>query len=159
MANAPFIRWMIRRDLPEVLVIERACFGDAALTEGDFLAAMRQHDIIGMVCENEEEILGYMLYQLQEGAIEVLHLAVCPRRRRQGIGRRMIDRLRETWSERRPRLTLRVDERSLPCQLWLRSLGFRCVGVERGGSGDHDAYAFEWERTAVPACDELGVGD
>jgi hypothetical protein len=37
-----------------------------------------------------------------------------------------------------------VGENNLGAQLWLRVLGFRAVGVERGWSGDEAGYRFEW---------------
>jgi len=44
------IRWMIRRDMPEVMRTERASF-EYAWTEDDFLRCLRQRNCIGMVAE------------------------------------------------------------------------------------------------------------
>jgi ribosomal-protein-alanine N-acetyltransferase len=40
------IRWMIRRDMPEVLEIERQSF-EFSWTEEDFLCCLRQRNCIG----------------------------------------------------------------------------------------------------------------
>ena len=48
------IRWMIRRDMPEVLDIERLSF-EFAWTEEDFLCCLRQRNCIGMVAERTTE--------------------------------------------------------------------------------------------------------
>jgi len=42
------IRWMIRRDMQEVLQAEQQCF-DQSWTEEDFLRCLRQRNCIGMV--------------------------------------------------------------------------------------------------------------
>lgn len=42
------IRWMIRRDLPEVFRVEQESF-DYPWSEDDFLRCMRQRNCIGMV--------------------------------------------------------------------------------------------------------------
>ena len=47
------IRWMIRRDMPEVLDIEQQSF-EFAWTEEDFLCCLRQRNCIGMVAERQE---------------------------------------------------------------------------------------------------------
>ena len=47
------IRWMIRRDMPEVLQTEQESF-DYSWTEEDFLRCLRQRNCIGMVAEQGE---------------------------------------------------------------------------------------------------------
>ncbi len=44
------IRWMIRRDMPEVLQTEQESF-DYSWTEEDFLRCLRQRNCIGMVAD------------------------------------------------------------------------------------------------------------
>ncbi|TSC79359.1 MAG: ribosomal-protein-alanine acetyltransferase [Candidatus Peregrinibacteria bacterium Gr01-1014_25] len=87
------IRWMIRRDLPEVLAIEQASFEPDQWTEDDFLTTMRQHNVIGMVAEYDEKVVGSMLYELHKTTIRLATMAVDPRYRRKGIGTQMIQRL------------------------------------------------------------------
>src|SRR5687768_6635477 len=53
------IRWMIRRDMPEVLSIETQCF-EFPWTEEDFLRCLRQRNCIGMVAEQGEKVVGFM---------------------------------------------------------------------------------------------------
>ena len=47
------IRWMIRRDMPDVLGIESNCF-EFSWTEDDFIRCLRQRNCIGMVAEMAE---------------------------------------------------------------------------------------------------------
>ena len=55
------IRWMIRRDMPEVLQTETQSF-EFAWTEEDFLRCLRQRNCIGMVAEQGEQVVGFMIY-------------------------------------------------------------------------------------------------
>src|SRR4051812_47494059 len=100
------VRWMIRRDMPEVLQIEQATF-DCAWTEEDFLRCMRQRNCIGMVCEHGEKIVGYMLYELHKSKLHILNFAVHPDHRRNAVGSVMIRKLIDKLSgHRRSRITL-----------------------------------------------------
>ena len=47
------IRWMIRRDMPEVLDIENQAF-EFPWTEEDFIRCLRQRNCIGMVAELDQ---------------------------------------------------------------------------------------------------------
>ena len=59
------IRWMIRRDMAEVLDIERDSF-EFNWTEEDFLSCLRQRNCIGMVAEHEGRVCGFMIYFLSD---------------------------------------------------------------------------------------------
>ena len=79
------IRWMIRRDMPEVLAIEGESFEFPWLEE-DFIRCLRQRNCIGMVAEHEDRVVGFMIYELHKTRIHVLNFAVAedlssPRRR------------------------------------------------------------------------------
>lgn len=118
------IRWMIRRDLPEVLQIE------TNWTEEDFLSHLRQRNEMGMVAECGEKVVGYMLYALHKTRIELLNFAVHPQWRRQGIGMQMVIKLiGKLANQRRTRITLKVHETNLPAQLFFRSQGFRALRI------------------------------
>src|SRR5262245_49541922 len=68
------IRWMIRRDMPEVLQIEQDSF-DYSWTEEDFLRCLRQRNCIGMVAEAGERVVGFMIYELHKSKLHVLNFA------------------------------------------------------------------------------------
>jgi len=89
------IRWMIRRDMPEVLQTEQQSFG-FAWTEEDFLRCLRQRNCIGMVAEHDHRIIGFMIYELHKSKLRVLNFATIPDMRRQGVGAQMI-RHAEAW--------------------------------------------------------------
>ena len=83
------IRWMIRRDMPEVLAIEHASF-EYPWCEEEFLRVLRQRNCIGMVAEHGERIVGFMIYELHRNKIHVLDFATHPEYRRRGVGRQML---------------------------------------------------------------------
>lgn len=140
------IRWMIKRDMPEVLAIEQASF-DTPWTEEDFLNALRQRNCIGMVAEAQENLVGFIVYELYKTQVAVLNLAVHPDYRRRGVGRQMVERLISKLTQhRRDKITLEVRERNLPAQLFFKALGFQAVRVLREYYPDtgEDAYVMQY---------------
>ena len=140
------IRWMIRRDMPEVLDIEQASF-EFPWSEEDFIRCLRQRNCIGMVAEHGERVVGFMIYELHKTRLHILNFAVATEFRRRGVGRQMIDKLvSKLSSQRRTRITLEVRETNLPAQLFFRSAAFRAVTVLRAYYEDspEDAYLMQF---------------
>ena len=136
------IRWMIRRDMPEVLAIEHASF-EFPWSEEEFLRILRQRNCIGMVAEHGDRIVGFMIYELHKHRLNVLNFAVDPDYRRRGAGTQMMAKLAGKLSSHRgTRIDLLVRERNLPAQLFCRAQGFRAAGVLREHYEDtgEDAY-------------------
>ena len=121
------IRWLIRRDMPEVLDIEKQSF-EFAWTEEDFLCCLRQRNCIGMVAEYNHRIVGFMIYELHKAKLHVLNFAVDPEFRRQAIGSQMIEKLVDKLSQqRRQEIVLEVRESNLAAQLFFKKMGFKAV--------------------------------
>lgn len=140
--SATTTRWLIRRDLPEVLAIERTSFSDP-MTEDDFTAYLGQRNCIGMVAEREHQVIGYMLYALHKSRLVLLSLAVHPSFRRQGVGKQLLVKLWSKTSDRRTRIDLEVRETNLRAQLFFSAMGWRATGVVRNAYGDDEAaYRF-----------------
>ena len=140
------IRWMIRRDMPEVLRIEQQSF-EFPWAEEDFIRCLRQRNCIGMVAEQGEEVVGFMIYELHKNRLHVLNFAVGADVHRNGVGRQMIDKLiGKLSSQRRTRITLEVRETNLPAQLFFKRSGFRAVSVLRDYYDDspEDAYVMQF---------------
>lgn len=136
------VRWMIRRDMPEVLGIENASF-EHPWGEEDFLRVLRQRNCIGMVAEQSDRIVGYMIYELHRNRIHVLDFATHPEFRRRGVGRQMIAKLEGKLSQqRRNRIALFVRETNVSAQFFFKAAGFRAVEVIREHFADtgEDAY-------------------
>lgn len=138
------IRWMIRRDLPEVLQIEKASFEDG-WKEEDFLVALRQVNCIGNVAEIGEKIVGFFLWEMQQGFLKITNFAIDPNYRRQGIGKAMIQKLFTKLQENRNRITMMVKESNLPAQLFFKTMGFECTGIKKRfyREENEDGYLFQ----------------
>lgn len=142
-----FLRWMIRRDMEEVLEIERRCF-DNPWNLDDFLHALRHRNVIGMVAESDNVIRGFMIYSLQKHSITLANIAVPPELHRCGIGRILVDKLvGKLTKQRRNRINAFVRDKNLSAQQFFRSIGFRAIGIERDCFEDmegnpEDAYEF-----------------
>src|SRR5262245_34555210 len=153
------IRWMIRRDMPEVLAIEHAS-SDFPWCEEEFLRVLRQRNCIGMVAEHGERVVGFMIYELHKSKLQVLNFAVAPDFRRQGVGQQMVAKLvGKLSSHRRTRIVLQVRETNLPAQLFYKVLGFRAVEVLRESYEDtgEDAYVMHYLYDESLADDRPGV--
>jgi ribosomal-protein-alanine N-acetyltransferase len=140
------IRWMIRRDMEDVLEIETSCF-EFAWTEEDFVRCLRQRNCIGMVSEFNDRVVGFMVYELHKNRLHVLNFAVHPDFQRQGVGNRMVEKLISKLSyQRRNRIILEVRETNLMAQLFFRDLGFRAISVLRDFYEDtvEDAYLMHY---------------
>lgn len=149
------IRWMIRRDMPEVLDIEQQSF-EFAWTEEDFLCCLRQRNCVGMVAEHQERIVGFMIYELLKSQLHVLNFAVAPWARRMGIGGQMVDKLIHNLAQqRRTEIRLEVREGNLPAQLFFKSHEFAATNVLRGHYEDtaEDAYVM-LHRMRLPVGDQ-----
>ena len=145
------IRWMIRRDMPAVLAIEEQCF-EFAWTEDDFIRCLRQRNCIGMVAEQDDQVVGFMIYELHKNRLHVINFAVAQQVRRQGVGRTMVSKLLSKLShERRNRIMLEVRETNLDAQLFFKQIGFRAVSVLRDfyDDTDEDAYVMQYRYRAT----------
>ena len=125
------IRWMIRRDMAEVLDIETEGF-EFPWSEEDFIRCLRQRNCIGMVAEQSEHVVAFMIYELHKTRLHLLNFAVAANARRRGVGLQMMEKLMGKLSpQRRTRVVLEVRETNLAAQLFFRGLGFRAVSVLR----------------------------
>ncbi len=158
-ANAVHIRWMIRRDMPEVMRAERSSF-EFAWTEDDFLRCLRQRNCIGMVAEQGDRIAGFMVYELHKTRLHLLNFAVQPSARRCGIGRLMVGKLvYKLTTHRRQRITLAVRERNVAAQMFFRVHGFQATKVLSNYYEDsgEDAYQMELKAPPYDPFDGFGV--
>lgn len=139
------IRWMIRRDMPSVLAIEEASF-EYSWSEEEFIRCLRQRNCIGMVAEQDDEVVGFMIYELHKNRLHLLNFCVAPQARRRGIGTSMVEKLSSKLSQdRRNRITLEVRETNLIAQLFFRHQGFKAISVLRDFYEDttEDAYLMQ----------------
>jgi [ribosomal protein S18]-alanine N-acetyltransferase len=163
------IRWMIRRDVPEVLAIENKRF-EFPWSEEDFVRSLRQRNCIGMVALHNDKVLGYMVYEMHKNRMHLLNIAVDPDYARRGVGTQLIEELvAKLLQQRRARLTFDVRETNLPAQLFLRDCGLKAVNTLPKFYKDTDEAAYQMrflarseEETAAHALERLekltGIG-
>ena len=140
------VRWMIRRDMLEVLSIEKEAF-EFPWSDEDFTRCLRQRNCIGMVAELADSVVGFMIYELHRSRLHMLNFAVARSHRRLGIGSQMMRKLvAKLAPERRTRIVLEVRETNLPAQLFFRSFGFRAISVLKDFYQDsaEDAYLMQY---------------
>lgn len=136
------LRWMIGRDLSQVLEIESQLF-DYPWTSDEFAAMMRDNDSIGMVAELDDSVIGYMVYGLRKTHRHLTNFAVRQDHQRQGVGRQMIEKLKsKLHPDRRTRIRAEVRETNLAAQLFFKAMGFRAVNILKNCYQDcnDDAY-------------------
>lgn len=140
------IRWMIRRDMHEVLEIESSSF-EFPWCEEDFLRALQQRNCIGMVAEHDDRVVGFMIYELHKSKLNILNFAVGSDARRRQVGTQMVQKLVDKLSQQRRReIVLEVRETNLAAQLFFRSHAFRAVSVIHNHYDDttEDAYVMQY---------------
>jgi ribosomal-protein-alanine N-acetyltransferase len=146
------IRWMIRRDMEEVLRIETQSF-EFPWSEEDFYNCLRQRNCIGMVAEHGDKVVGFMIYELHKARLHILSFAVHPAFRRLRVGRQMLEKLTiKLTPEARSRIVLEVRETNLPAQFFFRDNGFRAMTVLRNFYQDtvEDAYLMQYDCPEAP---------
>jgi len=140
------IRWMIRADMPQVMAIENECF-QFAWSEDDFIRCLRERSTIGMVIEYDEQVVGYMIYDLHKNKLEIMNFAVHPARQRRGFGAAMVKKLDGKLSaNRRTKIICNIRETNIDAQLFFSACGFKAVSILRDHYHDtpEDAYKFEY---------------
>ncbi len=157
-ATGVHIRWMIRRDMPEVMRTERASF-EFAWTEDDFLRCLRQRNCIGMVAEENDQIAGFMIYELHKTRLNVPQLVPHPTSPRMGIEVELLIAKLEykLVSHHRQKITLAVREPQSGCPNVLpqpRFPGDQVASQVLRGHGE-DAYHMEFRAPPLEAIEEF----
>ena len=145
------VRWMIRRDMHEVIAIEREAF-EFPWSAEDFSRCLRPRHCIGMVAALADSVVAFMIYELHRSRLHMLNFAVLRSHRRLGIGTQMMEKLvGKLTPDRRGRIALEVRETNLPAQLFFRSLGFRATTVLKDFYQDstEDAYLMQYALAAM----------
>lgn len=156
------IRWMLRRDIPEVIAIEKECF-EFPWSEDDFVRCLRQRNCIGMVAEHEEKVVGFMIYELPKTKIHLLNIATATAFRRQGVGTQMAAKLvSKLANQRRNKIVLEVRETNLNAQLFLREIGFKAVSILKDfyETWNEDAYQMQYRANTeydIPAVESRKI--
>lgn len=141
-----YVRWMVRRDFPEVMAIENSCF-EFPWREEDFQVCLKQRNCIGMVAEVDGRVVGFMIYETPKNRIHLLNIATLPEFQRRGVATQMVQKLiGKLANHGRTRISMEIRESNLPALIFFRSRGFRATGVLHCFYEDtnDDAYVMQY---------------
>jgi ribosomal-protein-alanine N-acetyltransferase len=101
-----------------------------------------------VVAEDDAGVpVGFVVYWVVAGELELLDVAVAPSARRQGLGRVLVEHLHaEARAAGHARVLLEVRRTNEPARALYQRLGYVETGVRRGyySEGDEDAILMEW---------------
>jgi ribosomal-protein-alanine N-acetyltransferase len=158
-ASSISLRYLIRRDLTEVLQIEKASYAPTYWGEEDFLHCLRQRNCIATVAEHNDHIVGYTLYLQQKTHLHLLNIAVHPLYRRVGVGTRLVTQLKDKLSPYgRFAVLAEVHEANLRAQLFFKSQGFKAVTTIRSFYEDTGGDAFLMEYRCPDPRPDIAAG-
>jgi ribosomal-protein-alanine N-acetyltransferase len=141
-------------DLDEVLDIERRSFPEP-WSRGMFLHELKlpfSKSIVARADDPPHDLLGYICWWLVGDEIQILNVAVRPERRRNGIGRALVELVfAEAEAQHVSTITLEVRRESTAAIALYRSFGFTESGMRRHYYGrGADAVLMTWARPQEP---------
>jgi ribosomal-protein-alanine N-acetyltransferase len=143
-------RPMTTADMDEVMMIERTSFRFPWST-GFFLQELQVACARSILAESVGRIIGYVLYWLLPGAVDIHNIAVHVDFRRRGLGRLLLERIvAEARRQSVARVTLEVRKSNSAAQKLYKSMGFLINGIRKGYYSDdgEDAFAMSLELAA-----------
>jgi len=136
------IRWIVRRDMPSVLRIER--FNREKWTEKEFVENLKESNCYGIVAEYQEKVVGFVVYTLEKEFIHTLNFGVHPSYRSKGVGSQLLARLLSLIGKKRKTVDFIVHERNVGLQLFLKENGFKAIEIIHDYFDKDDAYMFQY---------------
>jgi ribosomal-protein-alanine N-acetyltransferase len=140
-------RPMTMSDIDDVMVIERTSYRFPWST-GFFLQELQVACARSILVELHGRIVGYVLYWLLPGALDIHNIAVHVDFRRRGIARLLLGHvLSQAKAQSMTRVMLEVRKSNLAAQKLYETFGFSTTGVRKGYYSDdgEDALAMTLE--------------
>jgi ribosomal-protein-alanine N-acetyltransferase len=136
-------------DMGEVMAIERTSFR-YPWSSGFFLQELQVACARSILVEIDDRIVGYVLYWLLPGSIDIHNIAVHLDFRRRGIARVLLEKIVvEARRQNIFRVTLEVRKSNISAQKLYESIGFVISGIRKGYYSDdgEDALAMVLDLT------------
>jgi ribosomal-protein-alanine N-acetyltransferase len=149
-AESVRFRPMTIADMDEIMAIERISYR-FPWSQGFFLQELQVACARSILAEVEGRIIGYVLFWLLPGAIDIHNVAIHEDFRRRGFARLLLGKvLAQARAQSINRVTLEVRRSNLPAQKLYESMGFLTTGVRKGYYSDdgEDALAMTLELAA-----------
>jgi ribosomal-protein-alanine N-acetyltransferase len=141
---------MITADLDEVMAIEKTAF-PFPWSAGFFRQELQVACARSILAEADGKIIGYVLFWLLPGAIDIHNIAVHRDFRRKGVARVLLRKVvDEAERQSITRVMLEVRRSNLPAQQLYEAMGFSITGIRKGYYSDNaeDALAMTLELNA-----------
>jgi len=138
-------------DLDDIMVIERTSFS-VPWSVNFFRQELQVACARSVLVESDGLIIGYILFWLLPGAIDIHNIAVHVDYRRRGVARMLLDWVvAEAKRHKILRVLLEVRRSNLPAQKLYEAIGFNTTGVRKGYYSDNgeDALAMTLELAGV----------
>lgn len=152
------VRWMIRRDIKEVLALEQMRPDPAS--EEDILVLLRQQNIVALAVEDRGQpaevdefgmvergptVVGMVVYAYSKRSLRVLRLTTAEGSRTEIVEAALRNLLGKLSPSSRTHLYVPVYDTDTELHLILRRLGFLCIRVEHGEGNARDVYHFAYK--------------
>jgi ribosomal-protein-alanine N-acetyltransferase len=145
-------RPMTTADLDEVMAIERTSFR-FPWSAGFFLQELQVACARSILAEIDGRIVGYTLFWMLPGAVDIHNIAVHVDFRRRGIARLLLRQVVDQAKRQADlRVMLEVRRSNIQAQRLYESFGFVMTGVRKGYYSDdgEDAFAMTLELPSQP---------
>jgi ribosomal-protein-alanine N-acetyltransferase len=123
------VRRLVYADLPSVLSIERRAF-DTPWSLAMFVLELSKPSGICLAVTDGDGLVGYLVCSRYADVWHLMNIAVAPERRREGVARRLLERLFEQAGAD-ARYTLEVRTSNHGAIAMYEQLGFRRAGHRR----------------------------
>ena len=136
-------RPMTTADMDEIMAIERSSYR-FPWSLGFFLQELQVACARSILAEADGKIIGYVLFWLLPGTIDIHNVATHENFRRRGVAKLLLGRvLGQAREQSIDRVTLEVRKSNLPAQRLYESIGFVITGQRKGYYSDdgEDALA------------------
>ena len=138
---------MKTRHLNRVMAIDNQCY-QTPWNKKTWQLALRQTSLHGRIAvDPNKEIVGFIVFDLRKGCLEIIKLGVSPYSRRLGYASILVTSAAtiktNTVSEEELPVTCMVDSEEIASSEFLRSIGFKARRIVRNwDNSGHDAYEF-----------------
>lgn len=138
------IRWMLRRDMYDIVDIERASFTSPWSVE-EFVECLRKKNNIGIVAEHNKRVVSFLIYGLYDKYIEITNVATHPIYRNQGIATALITKIIDKLHpQRRTSIKINIAESNLSTQLFFQHLDFIAIDILSNTDNKEDMYCLQY---------------
>lgn len=125
------IREMTLQDVPAVAEIEKACFS-LPWSEKSLVDSVVREDTMFLVCEDAQEIVGYIGMYLSFDEGDITNVAVSPAHRKKGYGEAIVSKAVELAKEKQlEMILLEVRVSNVPAISLYKKMGFEEIGMRK----------------------------